>query len=509
LIASLLTFDGVPHQVRWRPPLFRCLVSVLVDPERSLRQAAYGCLFETLLPKEAKLNLAYSHFLELLFALNGCPHAPHLPRALPEPERKVVEMIGPGRNQRRRLHILRLLLHSLGDEHKLQLTARLCQDVLAAVVDGTLPLDGKAEAVLGDALLLLSSKEIKLGSGGAAAADEDEAADGGAAGGAAGGTAGKESEMRAKEAAAKSRLLSQVERKAMVESIVPIIIELKRTLEAANSPQLRLVFVLVRELLRDHKAQLQDIFARDRQLAAEVEYDMRSLRSNAPSQALLPLSPHSFTPSSEMRPGAISRTSLTPSAALSAARDGRAVAEAAPEVPTPDCMQRFSVPKLAKISGGRGSVGSSGRASLSLSGTGSVNVNVNGLLNSSPVRLPLAPRTASALQPAGAALNAAPDEAAPKAPQPPSPQPMGPPPARVVVGARRKAAATATAPSRAARASRRGDNGAPPPEVPSADVLMSSPEKPVTARRQWLTSPYQQGSGAEGGGLFEGVEEGI
>jgi hypothetical protein len=45
--------------------------------------------------------------------------------------------------------------------------------------------------------------------------------------------------------------------------------------------------------------------------------------------------------------------------------------------------------------------------------------------------------------------------------------------------------------------------------VPSADVLMSSPEKPVTARRQWLTSPYQQGSGAEGGGLFEGVEEGI
>jgi hypothetical protein len=38
---------------------------------------------------------------------------------------------------------------------------------------------------------------------------------------------------------------------------------------------------------------------------------------------------------------------------------------------------------------------------------------------------------------------------------------------------------------------------------------MSSPEKPVTARRQWLTSPYQQGSGAEGGGLFEGVEEGL
>ena len=489
-------------------------MSVLVDPERSLRQAAYGCLFETLLPKEAKLNLAYSHFLELLFALNGCPHAPHLPRALPEPERKVVEMLGPGRNQRRRLHILRLLLHSLGDEHKLQLTAKLCQDVLAAVVDGTLPVDGKAEAVLGDALLLLSSKEIKLGSGGGAAAEEDnEVADGGAAGG----TAGKEAEMRIKEAAAKSRLLSQVERKAMVESIVPIVIELKRTLEATNSPLLRHVFVLVRELLRDHKAQLQDIFARDRQLAAEVEYDMRSLRSNAPSQALLPLSPHSFTPSSEMRPGPISRTSLTPSAALSAARDGRAVAEAAPEVPTPDRMQRFSVPKLAKISGGRGSLGSggsSGRAIMSLSGCGEMSLRgTDGLLNSSfphssPARLPLAPRTASAgghsLQPAGAAPNVAPDEAAPKAI---SPQPlMGPPPARPPA---RKAAATATAPSRATRASRRGANEAPPPEGPSADVVMSSPEKPVTARRQWLTSPYQQAVRAEGGGLFEGVEEGI
>ena len=271
------------------------------------------------------------------------------------------------------------------------------------------------------------------------------------------------------------------------------------------------MFVLVRELLRDHKAQLQDIFARDRQLAAEVEYDMRSLRSNAPSQALLPLSPHSFTPSSEMRPGPISRTSLTPSAALSAARDGRAVAEAAPEVPTPDRMQRFSVPKLAKISGGRGSLGSgggSGRAIMSLGGCGEMSLRgTDGLLNSSfphssPVRLPLAPRTASAgghsLQP-----NVAPDEAAPKAI---SPQLMGPPPVRPPA---RKAAATATAPSRATRASRRGANEAPPPEGPSADVVMSSPEKPVTARRQWLTSPYQQAVRAEGGGLFEGVEEGI
>ena len=71
----------------------------------------------------------------MLFALNGVTHAPHHGTALAEAERAVVEMGGEAK-QRRRLHILRLLLQQMSDEHKLQVTAKLCHDVLAAVPEG-------------------------------------------------------------------------------------------------------------------------------------------------------------------------------------------------------------------------------------------------------------------------------------------------------------------------------------------------------------------------------------
>lgn len=49
-------------------------------------------------------------------------------------------------------------------------------------------------------------------------------------------------------ATAKSKLLTQVARKAVVESIVPIVIELKRYLERQRSPLLRDIFLFLREV---------------------------------------------------------------------------------------------------------------------------------------------------------------------------------------------------------------------------------------------------------------------
>ena len=114
-------------------------------------------------------------------------------------------------------------------------------------------------AVVSDSLRLLACKEAKVGSGAGASADEP-AEDGNAA-----------------AAAARGKVLSQVARKATVEAIVPIVVELKRHLEAAHSPLLRDVSLFVRELLRDHKPLLADILARDKQLATEIEYDMKQL----------------------------------------------------------------------------------------------------------------------------------------------------------------------------------------------------------------------------------------
>ena len=66
-------------------------------------------------------------------------------------------------HQGRRLAILRGLLSKMSDEQRLQCTSKLCQEVLAAVPDGTLALDPatKQQPVLADALALLASRETK------------------------------------------------------------------------------------------------------------------------------------------------------------------------------------------------------------------------------------------------------------------------------------------------------------------------------------------------------------
>ena len=58
--------------------------------------------------------------------------------------------------------IYRFLLEHMTDEHRFQLTAKLCQDVLADVADGTLRLEIDSIPLLQDTLAVLSSKVLLL-----------------------------------------------------------------------------------------------------------------------------------------------------------------------------------------------------------------------------------------------------------------------------------------------------------------------------------------------------------
>jgi hypothetical protein len=56
----------------------------------------------------------------------------------------------------------RALLKRMAPEHKFATAARLCSEVLSGFADGLLPLDAASE-VLRDALNILASKDIKVG----------------------------------------------------------------------------------------------------------------------------------------------------------------------------------------------------------------------------------------------------------------------------------------------------------------------------------------------------------
>ena len=321
LFTQLLLED----HVKWKPAIFRAFCVALADKESSQRSVAHACLFNVLLPRAPLLG--FNSFVGVLFQLNGCTHSPHHPTPLAAAEQRAFEMPGEEK-QRHRMQVLRALLADMSDEQRLQTTAKLCQDVLAAVPDGQLSLE-TAHWVLADTLMLLVCKEIKISSVGAGGADE----------------ADEEPETAASAvSSAKSKLLSAVARKATVETIVPIVVELKRHLEKVRSPLLKDIFLFLRELLKDHKQHLQDIFARDRQLAAEIEYDLRQLQAQQTPRALQPLSPEarSTTPGGAAAPGSAAPGSGTPRRAPSS----KAAASITSRVPTPDRLKSFSVPKL-------------------------------------------------------------------------------------------------------------------------------------------------------------------
>lgn len=57
-------------------------------------------------------------------------------------------------------------------------------------------------------------------------------------------------------AAAKGKVVSAMMRKHLVEGIVPVMVELKRLLEAKNHPLLSQLMLAMRVLLKDHKSEV-------------------------------------------------------------------------------------------------------------------------------------------------------------------------------------------------------------------------------------------------------------
>jgi len=324
LFSQLLLEDFI----KWRPSVFRAFCVALADSEAAVRSAAHVCLFQLLLPRSPLL--AFNSFVGLLFQINGYMNHPQHSATLLAAEAAALEPLrGEGeRAQRRRLMVFRPLLGAMTSEHKLQTMAKLCHDVLAAVPDGQLPLDD-TQGVLSDTLLLLACKEIKLTADGAANGAVDEAAEG---------DAGVPAAAAAAANAARGKLLSQVARKATVEAIVPVVVELKRFLEQQHSPLLRDLFLFLRELLRDHKQYLQDILSRDKQLASEIEYDMKQLDATR-ARALQTVSPAALSTNARS-PAA---RPFTPQAAP--ASKGKATAM---RVPTPKQLNALSIPRVRR-----------------------------------------------------------------------------------------------------------------------------------------------------------------
>ncbi|KFP92058.1 Condensin-2 complex subunit D3, partial [Apaloderma vittatum] len=247
--------------VKWKDCLFFRFVSVLVDPNPDIASFGEFCLVHLLLKRNPVMFS--QHFIECIFHFN-CYEKHEKYNRFPQSARaKNLFSLKGKDNKEKRMRIYKFLLDHFTDEQRFSITTKISHSILACFVDKILPLDLEASELLSDTFAVLSCKEIKLSTM-RSKPDEDIQPD--------------EDEMAMANAVmqvAQKKLISQVQKKNFVENIIPIITSLKSLMEQKRIPALRDLMSYLREMMQDYRNEIKDFFAVDKQLAAELEYDMK------------------------------------------------------------------------------------------------------------------------------------------------------------------------------------------------------------------------------------------
>ncbi|KAK9395042.1 condensin-2 complex subunit D3 [Crotalus adamanteus] len=257
--------------VKWKGCLFFRFVSVLVDPNPEIASFVKFCLAHLLLKRNPAMFS--QHFIECIFHLNGYERHEKYNK-FPQSEREKTLFSLKGRaNKEPRVQIYKFLLEHFTDEQRFNITSKISQNVLACFVDGVLPLNMEASQLLSDTFEILSCKEIKL-SAMRSRPEED--------------IQPEEDELAMANAVmqvAQKKLISQVQKKNFIENVIPTITSLKTLLEQNKLPALRDLMNYLREVMQDYRNEIKEFFAMDKQLAAELEYDMKKYEEQLETEA--------------------------------------------------------------------------------------------------------------------------------------------------------------------------------------------------------------------------------
>ncbi|XP_078195997.1 condensin-2 complex subunit D3 isoform X2 [Callithrix jacchus] len=247
--------------VKWKGSLFFRFVSTVIDSHPDVASFGQFCLAHLLLKRNPVMF--FQHFIECIFHFNNYEkHEKYNKFPQSEREKRLFSLKGKS-NKERRMKIYKFLLEHFTDEQRFNITSKICLSILAFFADGILPLDLDASELLSDTFEVLSSKEIKLLAM-RSKPDKDLLIE--------------EDDMALANVVmqeAQKKLISQVQKRNFIENIIPIIISLKTVLEKNKIPALRELMQYLREVMQDYRDEVKDFFAVDKQLASELEYDLK------------------------------------------------------------------------------------------------------------------------------------------------------------------------------------------------------------------------------------------
>ncbi|KAH7980443.1 hypothetical protein HPB49_016222 [Dermacentor silvarum] len=254
--------------------LFYRLLSALTDDEREIRELAEFGLVDCVLKRNT--HVFYDRFVNCLFYFNAYRSSSGEASQesvveVTERDRRLFSLEGHGRRDQR-MALYRFMLLHMPDEDRFKLTLALTQSVLVPCADTTntgLGMEEEYPELLHDALSVMGSEEIQLKTIVAAAED----------------AATEENPERALLHTTRKTILSFVVRSNLVDNVFPVVIALANKLEAARSPLLRSLLMYSRELMRDYKAQVDDMLSADKKLASEIPFDERRLEREEEEKA--------------------------------------------------------------------------------------------------------------------------------------------------------------------------------------------------------------------------------
>ena len=264
---TLLTMLIQEDYLKWKGILFYRFITTLLDEQKEIQEFSEYCLVHCLLARNP--NIMFYHFIECIFYFNNYQKHPIYNRFSQEQEDKnLVSLLGKSKSHLRQ-HLYAFMLQHMTDEQKFNLSAKLNQEILAGVVDGIIPLDSEGVIILQDTLVILCCEEIKLSL--IANKTSDDNMD-------------EEDMAAAVIATAKKNLITQVMKKNVIENIVPIVTSLKHLLETKRSPVLKELMLYLRQLVKDFKNEIKEILVSDKQLANEIEFDLRKFEEQQEQQ---------------------------------------------------------------------------------------------------------------------------------------------------------------------------------------------------------------------------------
>lgn len=288
---ALILFSNLLLQgyIKWKGLLFHRFAAATVANDLSVSKLAKTLLCGPLLSKEKTLIL--NNFVGAVFVLNGCnSHAVQKGNRLSitndlTPDMEFVLKID---DPEKRMNIYSFLLDNMEDEEKIAITARLAKEILSSATETSGVLANAASmhggvtrehgnqlhgaySVLSDCLTILVDPRIMVGK--TRSVDSSECEDLNSSLASIGPSITQLSSV-------KNRLLSKINRKHLIESMIPILCNLKVVLEKSRSPLLKNLMEYLVCIFRQYKQEVHEVLESDATLLQEIKYDTRKFEKS-------------------------------------------------------------------------------------------------------------------------------------------------------------------------------------------------------------------------------------